>query len=145
MNDKELAKKERDRKKAQAHLESWQNLDMLFYDQVCCLASYLLEVDMSVLQDGQDGEHYMLQGSIDMPAYPYVNFEPHLPRFGHNITAFQHHIFLQLIWTSVSQLNHIFNVEKVKTIILCHKGVMNMPRLDEEVDHIQKLLIAPHY
>lgn len=145
MNDEELAKKERERKKAQAHLESRQNLDVLFYDQVCCLVSYPLKVDSSVLQDGQDGEHYALQGSVDMPAYPYINFEPHLPRFGHNITAFQHHVFPQLVWTSVARLNHVFNVEKVKTIILRRKGVTDMPGLDEEVNRVQKPLAAPHY
>jgi hypothetical protein len=35
LNDEELARKERERKKAQAHLESKQNLDVVFYDQVC--------------------------------------------------------------------------------------------------------------
>ena len=69
----------------------------------------------------------------------YIDFEPHLSWFGHNITAFQHHVFPQLIWTSVGWLNHVFNVEKVKTIILCCKGVMDIPGLDEEVDCVQKL------
>jgi hypothetical protein len=80
-----------------------------------------------------------------MPAYPYINFEPHLSWFGHNITAIQHHVFLQLMWTSFSWLNHIFNVEKVKITILHCKGVTDMPGLDEEVAHVQKPLIAPHY
>jgi hypothetical protein len=61
------------------------------------------------------------------------------------ITVFQHHVFLQLVWTSVGWLNHVFNVEKVKTIILHCKGVTYMPGLDEEVDHIQKPLLSPHY
>jgi hypothetical protein len=34
LNGKELARKERERKKAQAHLESKQNLDVVSYDQV---------------------------------------------------------------------------------------------------------------
>jgi len=86
------------------------------------------------LQDGEEGEHHALQGSADMPAYPYVNFEPLLPRFGHAITAIQHHVFPQLVWTSVGRLNHVFNVEKVKTIILRRKGVTKMPGLNEEVE-----------
>jgi hypothetical protein len=80
-----------------------------------------------------------------MPAYPYINFEPHLSWFGRNITAFQHHVFPQLVWTSVGRLNHVFNVEKVKTIILRRKGVTDMPGFDEEVDRVQKPLITPHY
>lgn len=46
MNNEELARKEREREKAQAHLESKQNLDVLFYDKVslqqlasCCRSS----------------------------------------------------------------------------------------------------------
>ena len=35
LDDEELARKERERKKGQAHLESKQNLDVVFYDQVC--------------------------------------------------------------------------------------------------------------
>jgi hypothetical protein len=34
LNGEELARKERERKKAQAHLESKQNLDVVSYDQV---------------------------------------------------------------------------------------------------------------
>ena len=54
----------------------------------------------------------------DMPAYPYVNFQPLLPRICHVIITIQHHVFPQVVWTSVGHLNHVFNVEGVKTIIL---------------------------
>jgi hypothetical protein len=97
------------------------------------------------LQDDEEGEHHALQGSADMPAYPYINFEPLLPRFGPNINAIQHHVFPQLVWTSVGRLNHIFNVEKVKTIILRRKGVTKMPGLNEEVERVQKPLLPPHF
>jgi hypothetical protein len=82
---------------------------------------------------------------MDMPAYPFVNFEPLLPWFGRDISAFQQYVFPQLVWTSVGRLSHCFNVEKMKTIILRCKGVTDMPGLDEEVGHIQKPPVAPHF
>jgi hypothetical protein len=109
-----------------------------------CSTPFRICLPLADLQDGE-GEHHALQGSADMPAYPYVNFEPLLPRFGHDITAFQHHLFPQLVWTTVGCLNHVFNVEKVKTIILRRKGVLEMPGLDEEVDRVQKPLLPPHF
>jgi predicted nucleotidyltransferase len=42
LNHEELAKKERERKKAEAQLESKHNLDVLFYDQVSTLYAILL-------------------------------------------------------------------------------------------------------
>lgn len=35
LNEEELARKEHDRTKVQAHLELKQNLEVVFYDQVC--------------------------------------------------------------------------------------------------------------
>ena len=98
-----------------------------------------------VLQDGEVGEHHALQGSTDMPAYPYINFEPLLPRFGRDITALQHYAFPQLIWTSVGRLDHVFNVEKTKTIVLRRKGVKDVLGLDEEVERILRPSVAPHF
>ena len=98
-----------------------------------------------VLQDGDVGEHHALQGSTDMPAYPYVNFEPLLPRFGRDITALQHYAFPQLIWTSVGRLDHVFKVEKTKVIILRRKGVKDVLGLDEEVERILRPPVAPHF
>ena len=80
-----------------------------------------------------------------MPAYPYVNFAPLLPQFGHEIASFQHHMFPQLVWTNVSRLNYVFNVEKVKTIVLRRTGVTDMPGLEEEVECIQTPVVVPHY
>ena len=80
-----------------------------------------------------------------MPVYPFVNFEPLLSRFGRDISAFQHHVFPQLVWTNVGRLDHFFNVEKVRTIILRRKGVTDMPGLDEEVGRVQKPPLPPHF
>jgi hypothetical protein len=54
-------------------------------------------------------------------------------------------MFPQLVWTNVGHLDHGFNVEKVKTIVLRCTGVTDMPGLEEEVERIQKLLVVPHY
>ena len=80
-----------------------------------------------------------------MPAYLYVNFGPLLSQFGHEITSFQHHMFPQLVWTNVGRLSYVFNVEKVKMIVLGRMGVTDMPGLEEEVECIQKPLVVPHY
>ena len=104
-----------------------------------------LKLPDQFLQDGEEGEHHALQGSADMPTYPYVNFQPLLPRFCHAITTIQYHVFLQVVWTSVGHLNHVFNVEGVKTIILHQKGVTKMPGLNEEVELVLKPLIPPHF
>lgn len=80
-----------------------------------------------------------------MPVYLFINFEPLLSWFSHDISVFQHHVFLQLVWANIGHLSHFFNVEKVKMIILCYKVVADMLEVDKEVGCVQKLLLTPHF
>ena len=137
--------RERKLRRIWSQSRTWMCCSTTGYVYHVYIVSYLFEADLPVRQDGEEGEHHALQGSVDMPAYPYVNFAPLLSRFGRDITAFQHHVFPQLVWTSVGRLDHIFNVEKVRTVILRRKGVTDMPGLEEEVGRVQKPLAAPHY
>jgi len=132
-----VEKEERAARQAKLQQALKENLNILFFDKVTlsCFTCFTLLLT-PLLQNDEPGRQLALQGSEDIPDFPWVKPDEFIHRFGPDITAVDHRTAIGR-WVELARLDIVYKVANNDTLIFRRRGVHRMPGIDDEVGQIR--------
>jgi hypothetical protein len=130
-----VEKEERDSRQAKLQQALKENLNILFFDKVTpssCLCFDPLPDNSILEQNDEPGRQLALQGSKDMPDFPWVTPNEFIRRFGPDIHAIDHRTPIGW-WTELGRLDIVYKVSNNETLVFRRRGVHRMPGIDDEL------------
>jgi hypothetical protein len=128
-----VEKEERAARQALLQQALKENLNILFFDKVSSPPFPVSIPLRHFYQDGERGRQLALQGSKDMPDFPWVKPEEFIHRCGSDIIAIDHRTTIGR-WVELGRLDIVYKVSNNETLVFRRRGVCDMPGIDEGID-----------
>ena len=112
-----VEREERAERQAKLQQALKENLNILFFDKVMLVCSTCFNKSLTfLLQNDEPGQQLALQGSKDMPDFPWVKPEEFIHRFGSDITTIDHHTPIGQ-WVELGRLDIVYKVSNNETLV----------------------------